>query len=92
MASAGSIIARDDTLLGVCFALGQDFGFNPVCLRIPLAAIVLWSLPTAIGAYAVLGMLVAVSRWLAPDPLSVQAAPASPECADESRDEFQLAA
>ena len=39
MASAGSIIARDDTLLGVCFALGEDFGFNPVYLRVPLGEI-----------------------------------------------------
>ena len=93
MALAGSIIARDDTLLGVCFALGQDFGFNPLYLRVTLALGVLWSLPTAIGAYAALGVLVAVSRWLAPDPRSAEAAePESADRSDELREELPLAA
>ena len=93
MASAGSIIARDDTLLGVCFALGEDFGFNPVYLRVPLAAVVLWSLPAALGVYAALGVLVAVSRWLAPNPVrSGSAVPQASDCRDEPCEEFQLAA
>ena len=29
---------RSHTILGVCEAIGEDFGFNPVFLRIPLAA------------------------------------------------------
>jgi len=91
MASTGSIIARDDTLFGVCFALGEDFGFNPVYLRVLLALIVLWSLPTALGAYAALGALVAFSRWLAPNPASVETE-AAEECADEPCEEFRLAA
>ena len=82
MASAGSIIARDDTLLGVCFALGEDFGFNPVYLRVPLGAIVLWSLPLALAVYAALGVLVAVSRWIAPDPVEAAAAEAEEPCED----------
>lgn len=90
MASAGSIIARDDTLLGVCFALGEDFGFNPFYLRVMLAAVVLWSLPAALGAYAALGVLVAISRWLAPNPSSVEAEAA--ECADAPGDEYRIAA
>ena len=88
MASAGSIIARDDTLLGVCFALGQDFGFNPLYLRVPLGAVVLWSLPAAVVAYLALGLVVAFSRWLAPDP-QVGRAEESAEAPDE---EFRLAA
>jgi len=93
MASAGSIVARDDTLLGICFALGQDFGFNPVYLRVLLAAIVLWSLPTAIGAYLALGLVVALSRRLAPDPITAEAeAPDSPERAGEPCEEIRLAA
>lgn len=93
MASAGSIIARDDTLLGVCFALGEDFGFNPVYLRVPLGAIVLWSLPLALAAYAALGVLVAVSRWIAPDPAPAEA-PAADDSGsgEEPREELPLAA
>lgn len=93
MAIAGSIIARDDTLLGVCFALGQDFGFNPVYLRVMLALGVLWSLPTAIGAYAGLGVLVAFSRRLAPDPRYAEVAESgSADRSDEPCEELPLAA
>lgn len=91
MASAGSIVARDDTLLGVCFALGEDFGFNPFYLRVMLAAVVLWSLPAALGAYAALGGLVAISRWLAPDPRPA-AAPEASDRVDEESEQLQLAA
>jgi phage shock protein C len=95
MARAGSIIARDDTLLGVCFALGEDFGFNPVYLRVPLGAIVLWSLPLALAAYAALGLLVALSRWMAPNPPSfADEEPESPcgEAPAEWQEELPLAA
>lgn len=90
MTSPRSIIARDDTLLGVCFALGEDFGFNPLHLRVLLAVIVLWSLPAALGAYAALGAVVALSRWLAPDPRPVDQA--AGERADEPYEERRLAA
>jgi phage shock protein C len=59
---------RSDTMLGVCEALGQDFGFNANYLRIALASLVLWDLYAAIGIYLALGVVVAVARWLAPAP------------------------
>ena len=31
------LIARDDTFLGVCQGLGEDFGFNPNGLRLAFA-------------------------------------------------------
>lgn len=93
MARAGSIIARDDTLFGVCFALGQDFGFNPLYLRILFAIVLFWSPAAAFGGYAVLGAVVAVSRWLAPDPLPAEAGVSDEsECGDEPCDELRLAA
>jgi phage shock protein PspC (stress-responsive transcriptional regulator) len=60
--------ARDHTLLGVCEALGEDFGFNPLFLRVPFAALLLVSPVMVIGAYAALAVLVMVSRWIAPVP------------------------
>lgn len=90
MSSARSIVARDDTLLGVCFALGEDFGFNPVFLRALLAVIVLWSLPAALAVYASLGALVAVSRWIAPNPLPAELAAGA--CFGEPCEELRLAA
>jgi phage shock protein PspC (stress-responsive transcriptional regulator) len=59
---------RSHTILGVCEAIGEDFGFNPTFLRIPFAAIVLYSPLLAVGAYLALGVVVLASRLLAPAP------------------------
>jgi phage shock protein C len=58
---------RSHTILGVCEAIGEDFGFNPVFLRVPFAAMVLWSPMIAIGAYFALGAVVLGSRLLFPE-------------------------
>lgn len=57
---------RSHTILGVCEAVGEDFGFNPVLLRIPFAAMVLYSAVWAIGAYFGLGAIVLASRLVFP--------------------------
>ena len=57
---------RAHTILGVCEAIGEDFGFNPVLLRVPFAASVLISPTWAIGAYLMLGAVVLLSRVLFP--------------------------
>jgi len=57
---------RSHTILGVCEAIGEDFGFNPVFLRIPLAAAVIWSPLVAFGTYFGLGAVVLASRLLFP--------------------------
>jgi phage shock protein C len=59
---------RSHTILGVCEAIGEDFGFNPVLLRVPFGATVLWSPMWAIVAYLVLGLLVLASRLLFRQP------------------------
>ena len=41
---------RSHTILGVCEAIGEDFGFNPVFLRIPLATMVIVSPTLAFSA------------------------------------------
>lgn len=61
-----NLITRDDTLLGVCEALGEDFGFNPLWLRVSLAVGLLWNPMAMAGIYLGLGALVAVTRWLVP--------------------------
>ena len=74
---------RSHTILGVCEAIGEDFGFNPVLLRIPFAASVIYSPLLAIGAYLALGAVVFASRWffpkkdLASKPVSAELAPAN---------------
>jgi phage shock protein PspC (stress-responsive transcriptional regulator) len=69
---------RSHTILGVCEGLGEDFGFNPVFLRIPLAASVIWSPMIAIGAYFALGLVVLASRLLFPKAKASTAAVAAP--------------
>ena len=59
---------RSHTILGVCEAIGEDFGFNPTFLRVILAAMVLYSPMIAIGGYFALGAVVLGSRLLFPNP------------------------
>lgn len=63
-----SLIRRDDTFLGVCQALGEDFGFNPVWLRIAFALPVIYAPLAVIAVYLALGIVVLLSRLLAPPP------------------------
>ena len=59
---------RSHTIMGVCEAIGEDFGFDPVILRIPLATSVIWNLPIAFAPYFGLGLIVLASRLLFPKP------------------------
>ena len=67
-ATRESLIRRDDTFLGVCQALGEDFGFNPVWLRIAFALPVIYAPMAVITVYFGLGAVVLLSRILAPRP------------------------
>lgn len=60
------VFAREDTMFGVCQAIGQDFGFNPVYLRIAFAVPVLFNPLAALGAYVAAAVLVVFSRLLVP--------------------------
>jgi phage shock protein PspC (stress-responsive transcriptional regulator) len=79
---------RSHTILGVCEAIGEDFGFNPILLRVPFAASVLWSPMYAIAGYFALGLVVLASRLLFPSHKSETSAPASQQAvpANESHE------
>ena len=86
---------RQHTILGVCEAIGEDFGFNPIFLRIPLAVSVLWSPVWAISAYFAIGAVVLASRLLfaRPRAADVAAAPAIESDNDQSeRERLPIAA
>lgn len=86
-------IARDDTLLGACYAIGEDFGFNPLYLRLLFAFGLLGFPVIAITAYAALTALVTLTRWLVPDPRAVEdSARQASDCAVLPCEAFQLAA
>ena len=76
---------RQHTIFGVCEGIGEDFGFNPIFLRIPLAAAVLWSPMIAIGTYFALGALVMASRLLFPRPKASGAQSANTIDSDNDR-------
>jgi phage shock protein PspC (stress-responsive transcriptional regulator) len=67
-AETTALIRRDDTFFGVCQAIGEDFGFNPVFLRIAFALPVIFAPVTVIATYFGLGLVVLISRILAPRP------------------------
>ena len=87
---------RSHTILGVCEAIGEDFGFNPLLLRVPLATIVLFSPMLAIGTYLALGLVVLAARLIFPAPkaIAATAAPvaAAPVAVERADEELQLAA
>ena len=58
---------RNDTILGVCEAIGRDFGFNPLWLRLASIAPLFFAPTMTILAYFGLGAVIGLINWLAPD-------------------------
>jgi phage shock protein PspC (stress-responsive transcriptional regulator) len=87
---------RSHTILGVCEGIGEDFGFNPTFMRIPFAAIVLYSPLIAVGAYLALGVVVLASRLIFPKaktaPEMEREAVVEETIADDDLPEFAKAA
>ena len=93
---------RPDTFFGICEAIGQDFGFNPLWLRLAFVPPVFFAPHYAAVAYIALGLVVLASRKLFPakaatfeavaTPSEVAAAPAPSAPADRREDRLPLAA
>ena len=62
-----NLLLRNDTILGVCEAIGQDFGFNPNWLRVAFCAPIYWNPGLVFGVYLTLGLVVAATRFAFPD-------------------------
>lgn len=61
-----SLFHRRDTFFGICEAVGQDFGFNPLWLRLAFVApLFFFPVQTFIGYFA-LGIVVLASRLFFP--------------------------
>lgn len=63
----GNLFLRNDTIFGVCEGLGEDLGFNPNFIRVPLGVGIIFAPLYVIGIYAALGLVVLASRLLFPD-------------------------
>jgi phage shock protein PspC (stress-responsive transcriptional regulator) len=73
MTNSTPLPLRSDTILGVCEAIGQDFGFNPLWLRLAFVASIFFAPMAGIAAYLGLGLIVAATRYFAPNkPASEQ--------------------
>ena len=81
--------ARDHTLFGVCEALGEDLGFSPVFLRVAFAIGLFFNPEAVIAAYAGLGLLVAFTRFVAPNPRQAKVAQAAAEPVAAARSEVR---
>ncbi|SEM70084.1 phage shock protein C (PspC) family protein [Sphingomonas gellani] len=63
---AANPFMRADTLFGTCQAIGEDFGINPLFLRLAFAVGVFWSAGWAFAVYAGLSFVVLASHLLFP--------------------------
>lgn len=90
-----NLFRRRDTFFGICEAVGQDFGFNPLWLRLAFVApLFFFPVQTFIGYFA-LGLVVLASRLIFPARAPSQTAPraahiAAPQA--EQTEELALAA
>ena len=83
---------RNDTFLGVFEAIGEDFGFNPLYLRLAFIAPLFFMPSAAIAGYFGLGLIVAATRYFAPDkPASQQVVDAKAIVVDDE-EELAIAA
>ena len=86
---AAPLPLRNDTILGVCEGIGEDFGFNANWLRLVFACTFYFAPLAVIGSYLALGAVVAVSRYFAPWTAAQQIAEANVE---QDRAQLPLAA
>ena len=70
-----SLFSRNDTFLGICEAIGEDFGFNPLFLRLALGLLLLWNPAIVIGTYLGMGVVILLSRLIFPGRRRARAEP-----------------
>jgi len=93
MTNATPLPLRNDTILGVCEAIGQDFGFNANWLRLAFIAPLFVAPVASVGAYLGLGLVVAATRLLVKDkPASEQVVEATAVEAVEADEALPMAA
>ena len=88
-----NVFLRNDTILGTCQAIGDDFGFNANWLRVPLAASLLASPTGAIALYLGVSVVVLISRLaFRSRAVSVAAITIEPVAIEANDDQRELAA
>lgn len=91
-----NLFTRHDTIFGVCEGLGEDFGFNPLWLRLALPLLLFFSPVATLAGYAAAGAIVFATRLLVPNPrpadVPLAKADAAPERVAATRDELEAGA
>ena len=60
--------ARNDTMLGVCQSIGEDFGIHPNILRVAFGVGLIVQPVASIAGYVALAVVIALSHWAFPKP------------------------
>lgn len=60
--------ARPDKLFGICEAVGEQLGFNPIYLRVALIGLLFFGPLYMVGAYVALGIVVGIAHLVFPKP------------------------
>jgi phage shock protein PspC (stress-responsive transcriptional regulator) len=86
---------RPDTFFGVCEAIGQDFGFNPLWVRLAFVPPVFFQPAYALVAYIALGLVVLASRLMFPaqvaaDNVVADVAATAPKLVPMAREEARV--
>jgi phage shock protein PspC (stress-responsive transcriptional regulator) len=88
---------RNDTILGVCQGLGEEFGFHANWLRVPIAGLVMFNWVAAFAIYFALGVALMIARLLYPRrtataQLTVEVAQPAGRSADNNDEQLSAAA
>ena len=70
-----NLFQRRDTFFGICEAVGQDFGFNPLWLRLAFVAPLFFFPVQTFAGYFALGLVVLASRLIFPAKTAATAQP-----------------
>lgn len=70
-----NLFRRRDTFFGICEAVGQDFGFNPLWLRLAFVAPLFFFPAETFVGYFALGLVVLASRLIFPAKAAAAAQP-----------------
>lgn len=65
---------QPERLFGICQAVADHLGFNPIFLRIGLIGLLFFGPALMFGAYVGLGLIVGVSHLVFPKPQDAEAA------------------
>ncbi|HEY0597237.1 PspC domain-containing protein [Sphingopyxis sp.] len=71
-----NLFRRRDTFFGICEAVGQDFGFNPLWLRLAFVAPLFFFPAQTFMGYFGLGIVVLASRLIFPARTAATGQPA----------------